>query len=153
MAAYDALKKHAGERPIFVSGNSIGTTASLYLAAHRPVAAMVLRNPPPLRQLVLGNYGWWNLWLAAGPFALQTPHELDSLENASKVKAPAVFILSDGDTIVPPRFQKRVVDAYGGEKRLVHLHNANHNTMMDHDAMRQLHEELQKMWTQTTRDK
>ena len=146
LAAYDALKKHAGNRPIFISGNSIGTTASLYLAANRPVAGLVLRNPPPLRQLVLGNYGWWNLWLAAGPFALQIPHELDSLENAAKVKAPAVFILSDGDTIVPPRFQQKVVEAYGGQKRLVHLHNANHNSMMDHDAMRQLHEELKWMW-------
>jgi uncharacterized protein len=146
LAAYDALAKHANGRPIFISGNSIGTTASLYVASHRPVAGMVLRNPPPLRQLVLGNYGWWNLWLAAAPFALQIPSELDSLENASRVKSPAVFILSDGDTVVPPRFQKKVVDAYGGQKRVVNLSNANHNTMMDRQAMRQLHEQLQWMW-------
>src|SRR5881398_3094607 len=63
LLAYDALAKHASGRPIFISGNSIGTTASLYVAAHRPAAGMVLRNPPPLRQLVMGHYGWWNMWL------------------------------------------------------------------------------------------
>ena len=109
---------------------------------------MVLRNPPPLRQLVMGHYGWWNMWLAAGPFALQVPSELDSLENASKVKAPAVFILSDGDTVVPPKYQMKVVDAYGGQKRIVHLSNANHNTMMNSQAMSQLHSELEWMWGQ-----
>ena len=50
-----------------------------HVAANRPVAAIVLQNPPPLRQLILGHYGWWNLWLIATPVALGVPSELDSL--------------------------------------------------------------------------
>ena len=41
----------------------------------RPVSSgcglLILQNPPPLRQLILERYGWWNLWLLAfaGPVA------------------------------------------------------------------------------------
>ena len=36
LAAYDALKRQAGSRPIIAFGTSLGTTAALHVAAHRP---------------------------------------------------------------------------------------------------------------------
>src|SRR5688500_4656842 len=77
VAAYDELKAVAGDRPIFLEGFSLGTVPALSLAARRPVAGVVVQNPPPLRQLVLGRHGWWNLWLVAGPVALGIPSDLD----------------------------------------------------------------------------
>jgi hypothetical protein len=112
LAAFDEMKKVAGGRPIFVSGNSLGTAAALYVAANRSVDGVVLRNPPPLRSLILGRYGWWNLWIAAGIIALQVPSELDSLDNGARVRAPAVFVLSSNDQTVPPDYQQDVVDVY-----------------------------------------
>ena len=88
---FDALRREAGEHPIVVFGASIGTAPALHIAAHRSVAGLILHNPPALRQLILGQYGWWNLWLLAGPVAAQIPSDLDSIANARAVHAPAIF--------------------------------------------------------------
>src|SRR5688572_19878411 len=77
LAAFDQLKSIAGDHPIFLEGFSLGTVPALAVAARRPVAGVVLQNPPPLRELILDRHGWWNLWMLAGPIALQIPPELD----------------------------------------------------------------------------
>jgi pimeloyl-ACP methyl ester carboxylesterase len=124
LAAFDHV---ADGRPVIVSGHSLGTAAALYVAAHRPVAGLVLLNPPPLRQLIVGRHGWWNLWLLAFPVAWQVPCDLDSLANGRRCSAPAVFLLSGQDTIVPLAYQWRVVDAYVGPKQIVVDPTAGHN--------------------------
>jgi pimeloyl-ACP methyl ester carboxylesterase len=69
LTAFDALKRETGDGPIVVFGASLGTTAALHIGAHRSVAALILHNPPALRPMILGQFGWWNLWLLAGPLA------------------------------------------------------------------------------------
>lgn len=131
LAAFDELQNVAGEKPILVSGSSLGSAAALYVSAQRPASGAVLRNPPPLRSLILGRYGWWNLWIAAGIVACQIPSELDSIANAGKAGIPAVFLLAQNDEVVPPGYQEDVVDAYAGEKRQVPFqggHNASLGT-------------------------
>jgi pimeloyl-ACP methyl ester carboxylesterase len=119
LVAYDELRKVASDRPIVVSGNSLGCTVALHVAASRPVAGAVLRNPPPLRSLILGEYGWWNLWIGAAIVAVQVPSELDSSDNAQKVRTPALFISASDDDVVPPSYQQNVIDAYAGQKQVV----------------------------------
>src|SRR5213596_1480797 len=131
LAAFDELKRHAADRPIVPFGTSIGATAALHIAAHRPVAGLILHNPVPLREIILRRFGWWNLWLLAGPIALQIPRDLDSIENAKASRAPAIFLLAERDEIVPPRYHKLVVNAYAGQKRVVTLRNAYHNTPVE----------------------
>ena len=129
LAAFDELKRQAVDRPIVLFGASIGATAALHVAASRRagIAGLILHNPPPLRQMILRQFGWWNLWLLAGPIALQIPRDLDSTENARTIHARAIFLLAERDEIVAPRFHRLVVDAYGGEKRVITLHGAYHN--------------------------
>ncbi len=127
LIAYDAIKTHAGTRPILVFGTSMGTTAALHLAARRDVAGLVLQNPPPLRQVIRGQYGWWNLWLLAGPISWGVPEQLDSLANAGRARAPAVFVLSEEDDVVALRYQLAVRDAYHGPKHTLLIPGAKHN--------------------------
>jgi len=127
LAAFDELKRQAGGRPIVLFGASIGATAVLHVAAQRPVTGLILHNPPPLRQMILRQFGWWNLWLLAGPMALQIPRDLDSISNAKAIHAPAIFLLAEKDEVVAPRFHRLVVDAYAGEKRVISLRGAYHN--------------------------
>jgi alpha-beta hydrolase superfamily lysophospholipase len=148
LAAYDALKAHAGGRPVFVSGQSLGTTAALYVAANRPVAGAVLWSPPPLRNMILRRFGWWNLWLAAGPVALQVPKELDSLRSAPKVTAPAVFVATGRDTVVPLAYQTKVSDAYAGEKRFVRRADADHNDLLSGASVGEYQAALDWLWKQ-----
>src|SRR4051812_32567792 len=58
LATYDALAKQAGDKPVLVAGSSLGTAAALYVAANRPVPAVVLQNPPPLQRMIMQKYGW-----------------------------------------------------------------------------------------------
>ncbi len=142
LAAFDELRRHARDRPILPYGASIGATAALHIAAHRPVAGLVLHNPPPLREMILRQFGWWNLWLLAGPVALQIPRDLDSIQNARAIRAPAIFLLAERDEVVAPRFHRLVVNAYAGEKRVIALHGAYHNDPIEGTALADLNDGL-----------
>lgn len=138
LAAYDALRKEAGaDRPILVFGTSLGSTAALHVAAQRPdLAGLILQNPPPLRQIALRGYGWWNLWLIAGPLAMRIPSALDSIANARAAHGKVVFVLAGSDEIVAPKYQRLVVEAYAGEKRVVPLAGASHNSSIEGQGLK-----------------
>jgi pimeloyl-ACP methyl ester carboxylesterase len=142
LAAFDAMKGAAGDRSIVVYGASLGTTTALHVAAQRPVAGLILHNPLPLRQMILRQFGWWNLWLLAGPVALQIPKDLDTLANAKTVRAPALFLLAENDEVIAPRFQRLVVKAYAGEKRVIVLRGAHHNDPLEGVALVEFHNGL-----------
>jgi hypothetical protein len=140
LAVFDELKRHAADRPIVPFGTSIGATAALHVAASRSagIAGLILQNPPPLREMILRRFGWWNLWLLAGPVALQIPKELDSIANAKAIHAPAIFLLAERDEVVPPHYHKLVVEAYAGEKRVIQLPGAYHNDPIESAALANL---------------
>jgi pimeloyl-ACP methyl ester carboxylesterase len=142
LAAFDALERQAGNRPIVVFGASLGTTTALHVAAHRKVAGLILHNPPALRQMILRQFGWWNLWLLAGPLSQKLPDDLDSVANARAIRAPAIFLLAENDEVVAPKFQRLVVEAYGGEKRVLPLPGASHNSPLDAAALADFHQAL-----------
>lgn len=142
LTAFDALRSNAGERPTVLFGASIGSAPALYVAARRPVAGLILHNPPALREIVLRQFGWWNLWLLAGPVALQIPRDLDSIANGKSVHAPAIFLLAEQDEIVAPRYQRLVVDSYAGDKRVITLRGAHHNTPVEGAGLADLYNAL-----------
>lgn len=150
LAAFDELKHHAVDRPIIPFGISIGATAALHVAAQRPVSGLILQNPPPLREMILRRFGWWNLWLLAGPVALQTPKDLDSIANAKVIHAPALFLLAEKDKVVPPRYQKLVVNAYAGETRIIKLPGAHHNDPIEGTALADFNRELDWLLAKTS---
>ena len=141
LAAYDAMRKTAGSRPIFLEGFSLGTVPALHVAARRPVAGLILQNPPALPQMVL-RQGWWNLWLLAGPVAWSIPAELDSLENARRCSAPAAFLIAEKDRVVPLDVQRAIHDAYAGSKREILQVGADHVDPMDEAMERQLQDAM-----------
>jgi hypothetical protein len=127
IAAYDAIVARAPGAVIYAFGTSLGTTAALHVAAERTVAGLVLTNPPPLRELIVGEHGWWNLWLLAYPVALRIPAELDSVSNARRVKTTAVFVLSQQDEVVPHAYHLKIVAAYAGPHEVLIRSKAAHN--------------------------
>src|SRR6266487_792139 len=131
VTAFDERKRHAAGRPLVLYGASLGSAAAVHVARQRPVAGLILHNPLPLRQMILRRFAWWNLWLFAGPIALQLPRDLDSISNAKAIQTPAIFLLAEKDEIVPPRYHRLVVDAYAGQKRVVTLRDAYHNTPVE----------------------
>lgn len=146
LAAYDVMTKIAGGRPIIVGAHSLGCAVALHLAAHRSVSGLVLLNPPPLKELIMQRYGWWNLWLGAGAVAGGIPPQLDSLANAAKVSSPVIVLSAARDRIVPPSFHRRVYDACAGEKRWVVLDEAAHNDFPDPRTAEQYRTGIDWIW-------
>jgi pimeloyl-ACP methyl ester carboxylesterase len=128
-AVFEELLRVAGSRPIVISGNSLGTTVALHVAAEfagaANLAGLILRNPPPLAALIRGKFGWRTLGLSLG-VARQIPPELDSPANAARARVPCVFLCSGRDRIVPPRYQQLIREAYAGPKQVVTLPAADH---------------------------
>jgi len=134
-AVFAQLEREAAGRPIILTGNSLGTLGALALAAEHSVAGLVLRNPLPLRELIIGEYGWWNLSLGARLVARHVPRELDGLANSAKATAPAVIISSGRDTLVPQRYQRQIIAAYGGATRVQLLAEADHACPLEEHEM------------------
>src|SRR6266536_1008471 len=153
LAAFDELKRHARDAPIVAYGASIGVTAALHVAASRPagIAGLILHNPPPLREVILRQFGWWNLWLLAGPVSLQIPRDLDCIANAKASRTPAIFLLAERDEIVAPRFHQLVVQPYAGEKRVIELRDAYHNDPIEGTALADLNDALGWVLTKSPR--
>ena len=149
LTAFDELQRHANGQPVVLYGASLGASAALHIAAHRSVAGLILHNPPPVRQMILRQFGLWNLWLLAGPIALQIPRDLDSVSNAKAIHVPAIFLLADKDEVVAPRFHRLVAEAYAGEKRVISLPGAYHNDPIEGVALGDLNRELDWLLTKT----
>jgi hypothetical protein len=144
VGTYDVMA--ARGRPVFVQGASFGTAPALHVAARRPVAGVVLHKPPPLRQLIRGQYGWWNLWLLAGPVAAGVPDELDSLANASRSSAPAIFLVHGADQITPANYQRDVAGAYAGPKRVIEMPGARHDDPLTREASQDMRHAMDWLW-------
>ncbi|MEY2502382.1 MAG: uncharacterized protein QOI07_2716 [Verrucomicrobiota bacterium] len=142
LTAFDELQNVAGDRPIIVFGASLGTTTALHIAAQRKIAGLILHNPVAMRQIILRQFGWWNLWLFAGPMAQKIPRDLDSIANARATHSPAIFLLAEKDEVVAPKFQRLVADAYAGEKRIISLPGAGHNSPIEGAAFASFHQAL-----------
>jgi hypothetical protein len=136
-AVYEELAQHAHGRPILVAGNSLGSLSALYVAANFAVDGVLLRNPPPLRQLIIGRHAWWTAGLGAWLLARQVPDQLCGVRNAAAAHAPAVFVMSGRDRLVPPRYQRLIHARYAGPYRLLELPQADHATPLDDHQLRQ----------------
>lgn len=92
---YDwAVKSHPGH-PIYVVGQSLGTAPAVHLAAHRPVAGVVLISPfKSMLSLVQGKIPYLPIsWLLTSPFR----SDLD----IPNIKAPILITHGEQDVLVP----------------------------------------------------
>jgi pimeloyl-ACP methyl ester carboxylesterase len=146
LAVYDAVKQIAGQRPIFIQSWSLGTTAALCVSARRPVDGIILLNPPPLRQLIIGEHSWWNLGLILNYIAAEIPADLDSLANAAHSTAPAIILSAGNDQTVPPKYQHMVIDAYAGPKQIITMPGRDHDDDLTPDATAKLAAWKERLW-------
>lgn len=134
ISVYDALEAEEPKLPVIVYGNSMGGAVALGLAVNRSVVGVVLRNPPPLRKLILVRHGWWNLWLLAIPVAFSIPSELDALHNAPLLEVPVAFLRASRDEIVPPTYQAAIFDRFAATATLIE-YDGGHNDPLDSSAI------------------
>ena len=137
--ALHEIRQTAGKIPVIVAGGSLGSVSALYLAARHPVEGVLLQNPPALRELILAQTGWWHFKWATRRIAAQVPAELDSIANARRASAAAIFVTAQQDTVVPASIQQQVIDAYSGPLKVLRMPDADHATSLRDSELEQLH--------------
>jgi uncharacterized protein len=140
IAAVGYLSKRAEGRPLWVCGKSIGTAAALLAAASSDVAGLILRNAMPLRELLMGHYTWRTAGLSR--FVTRSiPPRLDSFSNAARTRAPALFLVSREDRVVPPVLQHRLIASYGGPATVLEISGGHDERVLqaaDEEAYRRM---------------
>jgi fermentation-respiration switch protein FrsA (DUF1100 family) len=94
--------------------------ATRLAASHAP-AALILRSPfSSLADIGAYHYPWLPVrWLLRDRSPV--------VEIVRQLRLPLLVIAGDADSIVPLQFSEQVFDAAPGPKRLVVIHEADHN--------------------------
>jgi hypothetical protein len=121
----DALARRPdvdAERIVLV-GRSLGTGVATYVAARRPVRAVVLVSPYDSMVALAGHH------YPFLPVRWLLRHRFESIERAPGIKAPLLAIAGERDEIIPPASSRRLYEAWGGPTRWVAIPDANHNDL------------------------
>jgi pimeloyl-ACP methyl ester carboxylesterase len=118
-----------GRRPdvdaarIVLAGRSLGTGVATYVAARRPVRAVVLVSPyDSMVALARHHYPFLPVrWLLR--------HRFESIARAPGIRVPLLAIAGEDDEIIPSESSRRLYDAWGGPKRWVVIPESNHNDL------------------------
>jgi dipeptidyl aminopeptidase/acylaminoacyl peptidase len=126
VAAFDwlAARPDVDAARIAVWGRSLGSGVATWVATQRAVERVVLSSPfdsiaalARLHQPVLAP-------LLTQPF--------DSLSRAVAIGAPALVLIGEQDTLVPPAHSERLAAAWGGPVRILRLPGAGHGDLQAH---------------------
>jgi pimeloyl-ACP methyl ester carboxylesterase len=124
MAARDDVDR---ER-IVVFGRSLGTAVAVYVAAQRPVAAVVLASPfDSLAAVGRVHYPFL-------PVSLLLRHRFDAAALATRAQMPLLAVVGDGDAIVPPARSRALFEAWAGPKTWRVVGGAGHDDLGAHPA-------------------
>lgn len=122
---------------IGVMGRSLGSGVAAYLAASRPIRAVVLVTPYDSITRVAQEKFWF------APVSLILKHPFDSLALAPKIEKPALFMVTGEDTIIPAPHSRRLFEAWAGPKRWHLVAKENHDTIdADGEYWRVIHDFL-----------
>ena len=126
------VRARTGNRPLIASGNSLGCISALYFARHYRTQGLLLRNPPPVRNMIRtrSRYAAWNFGMSRF-IADEVPEELDAIENAANCPVNCLLIQSAEDTVVPVEYQDRIYDSYQGPIKKFVIDGAEHHEMIE----------------------
>jgi fermentation-respiration switch protein FrsA (DUF1100 family) len=108
---------------IALHGRSLGTGVAVQVAAERPASCVILTSPfDSAREVAKKLYPWL-------PVGLLMRHPFDSLAIAPRVKAPALVLMGDADTLIPPSHSEALASAWGGKAERVVMKGFGHGDL------------------------
>ena len=137
---------------VWIVGNSLGCVTALHVAADLTMShrlAMVLRNPPPLSDVVKHVASRYPMSGWVGPVADSLPEQMNAAIVAGRVQLPAVFLQSERDELVLPEMQQKVIDAYAGPMQLVVLEGLKHGGMFTEAHEPKVRAAIEWLWQQS----
>jgi len=124
LAIYDwaARRGDVDAAHIATIGRSLGSGVAVYLAAERPLAAVVLIAPfDSLRAVAQRHYPYLPMHLLRHPF--------DSLARAPRIESPLLIVAAERDSIVPIEHARALYAAWHGPKTWREIAGADHNDL------------------------
>jgi pimeloyl-ACP methyl ester carboxylesterase len=110
-----------------VMGRSLGSGVAVYLAAQKPVRAVILVTPyDSITAVAQGKYPFV-------PVSLLLRHPFDSYSRAPSIKAPVLALVAQNDTLIPPAHARRLIENWGGPSNTVSLDAAEHDNINFHE--------------------
>jgi len=127
LAAYDYAINlpNVDKGCIVIIGFSLGTGSAVYLAAHRPVARLILAAPYANGADAYNNM----LPIFYGPMKALVKQKLPSDQYAPDVTCPTMIIASQSDEVIPFSSSERLFQLFSGEIDFIKLKNENHNSL------------------------
>lgn len=130
LAIFDAVARRPDIDParVVAFGRSLGTGVATYLAAHRPVAGVVLASPyDSLVAMGRTHYPWL-------PVGLLLRHRFDSASHAGSLSMPLLAIVAEHDPIIPEARSRALYDAWAGPRTWVVVPGTDHNSLAAPEA-------------------
>lgn len=122
------LRERGHTGPLVVMGRSLGSAPAIELASTRggDLAGLIVESgfaqTPPL----LALFG-----ISLESLGLADMEGMDNEDKMADVRIPLLVLHAQGDTLLPPWNGERLLErATSGDKRLVMIPNADHNTIM-----------------------
>jgi pimeloyl-ACP methyl ester carboxylesterase len=108
---------------VIAHGRSLGSGLATYLAAHRPITAVILVTPfDSIAHVARRHYPWLPVdWLLE--------HRFDSAALAPAISAPALFLLAGQDRVIAPLHSQALAGAWGGPIEIRQFPSATHNSI------------------------
>ena len=133
---------------VWLVGNSLGCVTSLALAskAEFPIDGVILRNPPPLIEVVKREARRYPLGFLVDSICDSLYPEMNALLTARDVSVPTLMFQSELDELVPPESQMRVYDALSGPKRMMVLEGIGHSGIPGEDQHEPIADSIRWLW-------
>jgi hypothetical protein len=125
----EAARRFPG-RPVVAVGFSVGTGVAAHLAAHRPVAGVILVTPfDDLARVAADHYPWL-------PVRLLFRHPMNSAARLRESPVPVAIVAAGRDTLILPKRTEALREAVGNLVSDRTIATAGHNDIYDHPEFR-----------------
>ena len=108
---------------VIAQGRSLGSGVATYLAAHRPIAGLILVTPyDSIANVASELYPWL-------PVSWLLEHHFDSAVLAPNIRQPALFLLAGRDHVIPHARSEALANVWGGPIEIKMFPSATHNSI------------------------
>ncbi|MDQ3286653.1 MAG: lysophospholipase [Pseudomonadota bacterium] len=123
LVLYDHVRSAHPDGSIAVIGRSLGSGVASYLAAHRPVSALVLVTPfDSMARLAQSHYPFLPAqWLIRERF--------ESARHLRQYRGPVLIVRASEDVIVPAERTRSLIQALPMEPEVVEIAGSDHNNI------------------------
>lgn len=125
LTAYDFLISQGIQaKQIIVHGHSMGSGIATYVAANRPIRALLLEAPfSSAADVAKERFNWL-------PIDILMKNKFENTKYIKKVKAPILIVHGGKDHVIPAKFGRRLYNIANGPKQFIFLPNSEHNTLV-----------------------